>query len=134
MPNIPNFGKIITRDADTFTQVMTAECAYTIADRTPVDTASLVGSEHITTGSIPSGFRALKSHGEDPGGSRSKQMSVIDSEIKRIGGHKFYFQTNAPYALDVHLAPWLRTGQLRFMKLFGPDIMKAAGIARRATE
>ena len=134
MPNIPNFGKIITRDVDTFTQVMTAECADTIINRTPVDTASLVGSEHITTGSIPSGFRALKSRGEDPSGSRSKQISVISSEIKSIGGHKFYFQTNAPYALDVHEAPRLRTGQLRFMKLYGPDIMKAESIAGRATK
>jgi len=133
VPNIPNFGKIIISDTDKFTQVMTAECANTVIKRTAVDTASLVGSEHITTGSIPKAFEKLREHGQDPGGARARQMSVIDSEIESIGGHKFYLQTNAPYAMKVHHAPYLRTGTLRFMKLFSTDIMEAEDAAGRAT-
>ena len=131
---MPDFAAIIAEDVDKFTQVMIAECADTIINRTPVDSASLVGSEHVTNGSIPGGFRSINARGEDPGGARYKQMSVIDREIKKIGGHKFYFQTNASYAMDVHRAEFVKTGTLRFMKLYGPDIIKAEKIAAKAVK
>ena len=132
--NVRDISNVISKDVDIFTQVMAAECSNTILSRTPVDTSSLVNSEHITTGTMSSGFTAMKVRNIDPNGARDKQMGVVENEIERIGGHKFYLQTNAPYALDVHRSDAAKSGPLRYMKLYGPDIMRAEGIAAKAAK
>ena len=125
---------IIKKDVSTFTKVLAVECSNTVISRTPVDSSSLVASYHLSAGGVNPPFRALSSRKVDPGAARNKQMDVIDSEAAGIDGYSYKLQTDAPYALDVHFADHLNTGQLRFMNLSGPDVLNAKDIAIKATK